>query len=162
MNGGLFMDVYKPRLIQRLLSQTPSIIGKFLSNKISKSSVNKSVKSVYGIHTQPNDDFLEKQWEILNYNDGKSITYLIGRLVFDKYKYQKRWIKAMQNTKIPLCYICGPYDPNSGLHMAKRYETLIPNPKVYLLKDDIGHWPLLEDQKGVLDAFFNFIKTVSQ
>jgi pimeloyl-ACP methyl ester carboxylesterase len=162
MNGGLFMDVYKPRLIQRLLSQTPSFIGKFLSNKISKSSVNKSVKSVYGIHTQPTDDFLEKQWEILNYNDGKSITYLIGRLVFDKYKYQKRWIKAMQNTKIPLCYICGPYDPNSGLHMVKRYETLIPNPKVYLLKDDIGHWPLLEDQKGVLNAFFNFIKTVSQ
>lgn len=88
MNGGLFMDAYKPRLIQRLLSQTPSFIGKFISRKITKASVNKSVKSIYGLNTQPTDDFLDQQWEVLNYKDGKSITYLIGRLVFDKYKYQ--------------------------------------------------------------------------
>jgi pimeloyl-ACP methyl ester carboxylesterase len=156
MNGGLFMDAYKPRLIQRLLSQSPSFIGKLLSRKIGKASVNKSVKSIYGLKTQPTDDFLDQQWEILNYNEGKSIPYLIGRLVFDKYNYQDRWINAMQKTTVPLCYICGPYDPNSGLHMAKRYQDLIPNPKVYLLKDHIGHWPLLEDQEGVLQAYSDF------
>jgi pimeloyl-ACP methyl ester carboxylesterase len=160
MNGGLFMDVYKPRLIQRLLSQSPSFIGKFLSRKIGKASVNKSVKSIYGLKTQPTDDFLDQQWEILNYKEGKSITYLIGRLVFDKYNYQDRWINAMQKTTVPLCYICGPYDPNSGLHMAKRYQDLIPNPKVYLLKEGIGHWPLLEDQEGVLKAYSDFRKKI--
>jgi pimeloyl-ACP methyl ester carboxylesterase len=158
MNGGLFMDVYQPRLIQRLLSQTPSFIGKFISRKISKASVNKSVKSIHGLNTQPTEAFLDQQWAILNYNEGKSITYLIGRLVFDKYNYQTRWIAAMQKTTIPLCYICGPYDPNSGLHMAKRYEELIPNPKVYLLKEGIGHWPFLEDEAGVVAAYSDFMK----
>jgi pimeloyl-ACP methyl ester carboxylesterase len=162
MNGGLFMDAYKPRLIQRLLSQTPSFIGRFISQKLTKAAVNKSVKSIYGPNTQPSDDFLDKQWAVLNYNEGKSIAYLIGRLVFDKYNYQTRWINAMQKTTIPICYICGPYDPNSGLHMAKRYEELIPNPKVYLLKEAIGHWPFLEDEAGVLDAFLSFIKKSKQ
>ena len=158
MNSGLFMDAYKPRFIQRLLSQTPDFIGKFISKKISKTSVNQSVKSIFGKDTQPSEEYLDKQWKILNYNDGKSIAYLIGRLVFDKYNYQSRWIEAMQKTTIPLCYICGPADPNSGLHMAKRYEELIPNPKVYLLKKDIGHWGMLEDEEGVLEAFNDFMK----
>jgi pimeloyl-ACP methyl ester carboxylesterase len=158
VNGGLFMDTYKPRFLQRLLSQTPDFIGKFVSKKISKASVNKSVKSVFGEFTQPTEHFLDIQWEILNYKNGKEINYLIGRLVFEKYKHQKRWISAMQKTKIPLCYICGPADPNSGIKMAERYKELIPNPTIYLLNKDIGHWPMLEDQKGFIKDLIIFLK----
>ena len=157
MNGSLFIDVYKPRLIQKLLSKSPTLIGEILSKIMSKSMVNKSVKSVFGPFTQPTEDFLDNQWEILNYNQGKNITYLIGRLVFEKYKYLNRWVNAMQTTTIPMCYICGPFDPNSGIHMAKRYEELIPNPKVYLMSENIGHWPQLEDQEKVLEIYLTFI-----
>ena len=158
MNGSLFIDVYKPRLIQKLLSKSPTVIGKTLSKIMTKTMVNKSVKSVFGPFTQPSDHFLNQQWEILNYKNGKDISYLIGRLVFDKYNYLNRWVNAMQNTTIPMCYICGQYDPNSGIHMAKRYEELIPNPKVYLMSENIGHWPQLEDQKKVLEIYLKFIK----
>jgi pimeloyl-ACP methyl ester carboxylesterase len=160
MNGGLFMDVYRPRLIQRLLSQSPDWAGKLLSKALSKKAIERSVRSVFGRDTQPDDAFMDKQWEVLTYNDGKAITYLIGRLVFDKYRYQTRWISAMQQTSVPMCYICGPADPNSGLHMAKRYEERIPSPVVYRLSENIGHWPQLEDQAGVLAAFGAFIHTV--
>ena len=158
MNGSLFIDVYKPRLIQKLLSKSPTVIGKTLSKIMTKTMVNKSVKSVFGPFTQPSDHFLNQQWEILNYKNGKDISYLIGRLVFDKYNYLNRWVNAMQNTTIPMCYICGQYDPNSGIHMAKRYEELIPNPKVYLMSENIGHWPFLEDQKKILELYLKFIK----
>ncbi len=141
LNGGLFMDVYKPRLIQRLLSQSPKPIGKLLSRLMSKKSVDKATAEVFGADTKPSEELLEQFWEILNYNNGKSIAYLIGRLIFDKEKYQTRWITAMQQTKIPMCFINGPSDPNSGLHMAKRYEELIPNPNIILLSKNIGHWP---------------------
>ena len=157
MNGSLFIDVYKPRLIQKLLSKSPTVIGKTLSKIMTKTMVNKSVKSVFGPFTQPSDHFLNQQWEILNYKNGKDISYLIGRLVFDKYNYLNRWVNAMQNTTIPMCYICGQYDPNSGIHMAKRYEELIPNPKVYLMSENIGHWPQLEDQEKVLEIYLTFI-----
>ncbi len=161
LNGGLFMDVYKPRLIQRLLSQSPTWIGKLLSKAISKRTVNKSVREVYGKKTQPSDEFLDEQWDVLMYNDGKAIAYLIGRLVFEKKNHQSRWILAMQESTVPICFINGPADPNSGIHMAKRYEELIPNPNVMLLSSNIGHWPHLEAPQEVLAAYGRFVKVQS-
>jgi pimeloyl-ACP methyl ester carboxylesterase len=156
MNGSLFIDVYKPRLIQKLLSKSPTFIGKTLSKILNKKMVNNSVKSVFGPFTKPSDDFLDKQWDILNYNDGKSISYLIGRLVFEKYNYLHRWVDEMRVTSIPMCYICGPCDPNSGIHMAQRYGELIPNAKIFLLGENIGHWPMLEAQEETLAAYGKF------
>lgn len=155
LNGGLFSDAYQPRLIQKLLSQTPDFIGKFLSKKVSKNAVNKSVRELFGTETQPSEEFLEQQWEILNYKDGKSIAYLIGRLVFEKKRFQDRWINAMQTTSIPLCFINGPADPNSGIKMANRYRELIPNPQIYFLGEKIGHWGQIESPK---EFFMNYQK----
>ncbi|MDZ7646528.1 MAG: alpha/beta hydrolase [Cytophagales bacterium] len=123
---------------------------------MSRSSVTKATCEVFGASTQPSDELLEIFWQVLNYNEGKSIAYLIGRLIFDKEKYQERWISGMVKTKIPMCFINGPADPNSGLHMANRYKELIPNPKVYFLNDAIGHWPQIEDPGGIINAFFSF------
>lgn len=162
LNGGLFIDVYKPRLIQRLLSQSPKPLGKLLSRLMSKKSVDKATSEVFGVDTKPDKELLQNFWNILNYNDGKSIAYLIGRLIFDKINYQKRWITAMQQTNIPMCFINGPSDPNSGIHMAKRYEELIPNPNVILLSKSIGHWPQLEAPKQVLEAYNQFISKLSK
>lgn len=156
MNGGLFMDSYKPRMIQRLLSQSPKPIGKLLSKLLTKKKLEKSIKPIFGINTQPTDLLVNQLWDILNYNDGRSIAYLIGRLVFDKVKHQERWISTMQNTKIPMCFINGPFDPNSGIHMANRYKELIPHPNVKLLQQDIGHWPQIEDPSGVLSYYKEF------
>lgn len=156
MNGGLFMDSYKPRMIQRLLSQSPKPIGKLLSKLLTKEKLEKSIRPIFGPNTQPTEKLINQFWDILNYNDGKSIAYLIGRLVFDKLNHQERWISAMQNAKIPMCFINGPFDPNSGIHMANRYKELIPYPNVKLLEEDIGHWPQIEDPSGVLSHYQEF------
>ncbi|TMM53958.1 alpha/beta hydrolase [Maribacter algarum] len=161
-NGGLFMDSYKPRLIQRLLSQSPKFIGKTLSKLLTKKKLENSIKSVFGPNTQPTDILVDQFWEILNYKDGKSIAYLIGRLVFDKMNHQEKWIEAMQKTEVPMCFINGPYDPNSGIHMANRYKELIPKPNVQLLSDKIGHWPQIEDPKGFLKLYFEFMEQFGQ
>lgn len=152
-NGNLFPDVYHPRFIQRLLSQTPEFIGRFLSKKISKKTVHKNILNLYGKYTQPREKFLEELWEILNYKNGKNISYLLGRLVFEKIRYQERWTKAMRNTKIPLCYICGPADPNSGLEMAITFQTRIPKSELIWMEDHIGHWPMLEDTYDFLEKY---------
>ncbi len=144
LNGGLFVDVYKPRLIQVLLSRSPKPIGKILSRLMSKKIVSKATSEVFGVDTKPSIGVLQNFWDILTYNNGKSIAYLLGRLVFAKEKHQQRWIAAMQGTKIPICFINGPADPNSGQHMVDRYKQLIPDANVKLLDENIGHWPQLE------------------
>lgn len=66
----------------------------------------------------------------------------------------------MQNTKNPMCYICGLYDPNSGLDMVNRYVELIPNSKTYLLEKCIGHWPHLEYQEAFVSSYLKFVKSI--
>ncbi len=160
LNGGLFTDVYKPRLIQLLLSKSPKPIGRILSSLMSKKNVSKATSAVFGKETKPSHELLQNFWHILNYNNGKSIAYLIGRLVFAKVKYQQRWIGAMQQTKIPMCFINGPADPNSGEHMAERYKQLIPNSDVKLLDENIGHWPQIEAPQQTLNAYNQFLKRI--
>ncbi|MCU0824970.1 MAG: alpha/beta hydrolase [Leptospira sp.] len=157
MNGGIFSSVYKPRFIQRLLSQTPNWFGSFLSHRISRKKIESSVLSLFGPETKLSQDRLEEYWQILNYKNGKDIAYLLGRLVFEKPKFQERWIGAMNATNIPLAYICGPYDPNSGIHMAKKFESTVPNGKLYLLSEGIGHWPQIESPSEVWSAYCKFL-----
>jgi pimeloyl-ACP methyl ester carboxylesterase len=162
LNGGLFTDVYKPRLIQILLSKSPKPFGRLLSKLMTKKMVSKATAEVFGKHTKPSSELLEQFWEILNYKSGKSIAYLLGRLVFEKDVHRHRWIAAMQHTSIPMCFINGPADPNSGKHMAKRYRELIPNAKVVLLNEHIGHWPQIEAPGEVLAAFYKFQKSLTE
>jgi pimeloyl-ACP methyl ester carboxylesterase len=162
LNGGLFSDVYKPRLIQVLLSKSPKSIGRVLSKLMTRNMVAKATSEVFGKNTKPSAELLECFWDILNYKNGKSIAYLLGRLIFEKDKYQHRWIRAMQDTSIPMCFINGPADPNSGIHMANRYKELIPNPDIKLLSADIGHWPQIEAPKEVLAAFNAFYTKINK
>ena len=161
-NGSLFTEVYRPRLIQRLLSQTPKFIGKQLSKWIGKNAVNKSVRGLYGINSQPSDVLMEDLWEVLTYKNGKDLSYLIGRLIFDKVNHQKRWISAMQNTTIPMCYICGPADPNSGRHMAVKYQELLPDSQVLFMKEGIGHWPMIEDEDFFINTYLFWVNSLKK
>ncbi|GBF49888.1 hydrolase [Leptospira ryugenii] len=160
MNGGLFTDVYRPRFIQRLLSQTPNFFGKWMSSKISRKSIESSLFSVFGPETQPEQSLLDEYWKILNEGDGKAIAYRIGRLVFEKVKYQKRWIEALHKTKIPFCYICGPFDPNSGIHMAERFRKEYSKASVYYLSEKIGHWPQVEAPNEVIQTYKLFLNEI--
>lgn len=156
LNGGLFSDVYRPRPLQVLLSKSPAFIGRLLSRLISKKSIQQATCSVFGKQTQPSAELLNEWWEILNYKNGKSIAWKIGRLVFERDVHQQRWISAMQQTHIPMCFINGPADPNSGIHMAQRYTELIPYPRLYLLPKHIGHWPQIEAPQEVLQVLEKF------
>lgn len=160
LNGGLFADVYRPRLIQVMLSRSPKVIGRVLSRVMTQSMVSKATSEVFGKHTKPSTELLRQFWAVLNYNDGKAIAYLLGRLIFEKDKHQQRWIESMQRTLIPMCFINGPADPNSGIHMANRYRELIPNAIVFLLSDNVGHWPQIEAPLEMLKAFHLFHQQV--
>ena len=155
LNGGLFIDVYQPRLMQRLLSESP--FGKWIAKMTTKGIASRAVSEVFGPNTKPTQKMLDDFWQILTYNDGKSITYLIGRFIRDRKQHQTRWVNAIQSTKIPMRFINGPYDPNSGQHMVDRYLELIPNPDVKCLDPSIGHWPQLEDPENTLRYFYEFI-----
>ncbi|MBL8020555.1 MAG: alpha/beta hydrolase [Leptospirales bacterium] len=153
LNGGLFPESHKPRLIQKLLL---SPLGRFVSLFLNEGSFSRAFSEIFGPQTRPKPEDLEQFWQLIQYNKGKEIYYkLIGYLP-EREKYRERWVNAMMNSRIPLRLINGPEDPVSGLHMAETYKKLIQHPDVVLLPG-IGHYPQVEDPASVVKAYFEFV-----
>jgi pimeloyl-ACP methyl ester carboxylesterase len=152
LNGGLFPETHRARLIQKLLL-TP--LGPLLSRLSNPRSFARSFSAVFGRKTRPGAEELADFWEMVSYNDGHRIAHELIRYIEERRENRERWVGALQKTSIPLRLINGPEDPVSGKHMAERYAELIPSPDVVLLPG-IGHYPQVEDPEGVLAALRSF------
>jgi pimeloyl-ACP methyl ester carboxylesterase len=159
LNGGLFNEAYSPRPIQKLLSMTPvgDLVARYRRVLLSDAVLDRSLEEMFGPQTQPSPQLLAQFHQIISYNDGRRVTHKVGRFVRDRYHHRNRWVRAMRQTGVPMRMIDGPSDPNSGRHMAERYRELIPDADVVLLKEQIGHWPQLEDPAAVTRHFLEFI-----
>jgi pimeloyl-ACP methyl ester carboxylesterase len=159
LNGGMFIEAYRPRLMQNLTAKTPvgGLFAKFPGLFLSDRVVRPAVNEVFGPNTKPSDELWQQLSEILSYNDGRLVMHKVGRFIVDRSHHRNRWVAAMRATSVPMRLIDGPCDPNSGRHMADRYAELIPDADVVFLGEDIGHWPQLEDPLGVLRHFLEFV-----
>jgi len=164
LNGGLFNETYRPRLMQKVLSRTPLGDLASLSPNVlmSQRVVERTINELFGPNNQPSPRMHALFNQVLGYNDGKRVMPKVGRFVNDRYLYRNRWVRAMLQTKVPMRFIDGPADPNSGRHMADRYRQLIPNPDVVMLDDGIGHWPQIEAPEAVLAALLEHIDRVTK
>ncbi|MGX1805821.1 alpha/beta fold hydrolase [Nocardia sp. NPDC055321] len=153
LNGGLFVEVYRPRLVQRLLT---SPLGYVLGPLMTDSIVTAATREMFGPDTKPTDDDMRTLLQVLYYNRGRFVSHLVGRFIAERKRFRDRWVSALLATEAPLRLINGPLDPNSGAHMAARYREVIPNPDVVSL-ENIGHWPQLEAPAAVFDAAHEFL-----
>ncbi len=155
LNGGLFYEVYTPRLVQTILSKTPlgGLAARYQRGPVLRKLTTLTINEMFGPNTKPSPELIEKFHQILEYNDGKRVSHKVGRFVVDREHHRNRWVRAMRQTQVPMRLIDGPCDPNSGQHMADRYLEVIPDPDVILLDPAIGHWPQIEDPKGVVTHF---------
>ena len=152
LNGGLFPETHRARLIQKLLL-TP--LGPLLSRLSNPRSFAQSFAAIFGPNTKPSAEELTEFWQLVTYNDGHRISHELIRYIEERRKNRERWVGALQKTSVPLRLVNGPEDPVSGKHMADRYRELVPNPDVVLLPG-IGHYPQVEDPAGVLAALREF------
>src|SRR3954447_14087804 len=164
LNGGLFYEAYAPRLIQRLLSTTPlgDLVARWSHLLLTEAVLDRTLDELFGPETKPDPRLREQFHQIMDFNDGRRVTHKVGRFVVDRYHHRNRWVRAMRETEVPMRLVNGPCDPNSGRHMAERYQELIPDPDVVMLGERIGHWPQIEDPGGVLRAFLEFADRVER
>jgi pimeloyl-ACP methyl ester carboxylesterase len=164
LNGGMFYEAYTPRLAQKLMSKTPlgGVAARFRHTSPMRELTTRTIDEMFGPRTKPSPELMEKFHQILEYNDGKRVTHLVGRFVIDREHHRNRWVRAMRETRVPMRLIDGPCDPNSGRHMAERYLEVIPDPDVIMLDPTIGHWPQIEDPAGVLRHFLEHVERVAR
>jgi pimeloyl-ACP methyl ester carboxylesterase len=152
LNGGLFPETHRPRLIQRLLALP--MLGPFIAHGTTVRGFEARMRSIAG-RNPPTDEELRDQWALIEREEGD--VALAGLITYMKQRRvnRKRWVGALVDTTIPRKLICGAMDPISGAHLADRYRELVPNPDVTYL-DDVGHYPQLEAPISVLEAYFRF------
>lgn len=156
LNGGLFPEVHRPRLVQTLLK---SPIGKYLAPLLNEQRVSRSLRDVFAEKTQPSHQELQEFWQLINYNNGIKIFYKLIEYMNERVQHRQRWVGALQQASMPVRFINGLDDPISGKHMAERYVELVPNPDVVQLKG-IGHYPQIEDDAQVLTALLEFYQAI--
>ena len=154
LNGGLFPEVYRPRPIQRLLN---SPLGAVASRCLTFGVFRLAFSRVFGPETKPTHTELRDFWDVISCNSGLRVQHLMCRMMFERIKYRDRWRTALTDTRVPLRFINGSRDPNSGEHMAARYEQVVPHPDVVRLAD-VGHYPHFEAPQRVLAAFMDFVR----
>lgn len=152
LNGGLFHGVHKPLLIQKLL-MTP--IGRFLGKLINKDRFTQSMRTICGKNSQPSEQELDILWQLISHKNGNAVIHKVIRYMHERKKHAKRWIGALQQTKLPMRLIDGTVDPISGQHLIDYYQEHIPNADTIEL-DGVGHYPQLEAPEKVLEYYLEF------
>ncbi|MCB1169820.1 MAG: alpha/beta hydrolase [Leptospiraceae bacterium] len=158
LNGGLFPEVHRPRLIQKLLIG-PS--GFLMTRLINQKKFAKSFSEIFGAKTKPTSEELQQFWDIIRYNDGLKIYHRLIRYMSERKRFRQRWVEPLLESETPIRIINGPDDPVSGRHMAERYRELFSGADVVYL-EGIGHYPQTEDPQGVLRHYSEFRQRIQR
>ncbi len=156
LNGGLFPEAHRPRWVQTLLRGP---LGPFLVYGLNEKKFNHSFSEVFGKDTRPSAADLSDFWHLIALQKGEKLAHRLLQYIPERRKHRNRWLKAMQETRIPMRLINGLDDPVSGRHALERYKELIPNADVVGL-ESIGHYPQVEAPGAVLSAFLDFHKKI--
>jgi len=150
LNGGLFPETHRPRLIQRLLA---SPLGGLIARLTSYELFAREMSRICAVPLPPQE--LERMWQLLTHNRGASVLPKLIRYMAERRAQRARWVGTLLDTHVPLRLIAGVDDPISGANLVQRYRELVPRPDVVELAG-VGHYPQLEASERVLEALFEF------
>jgi pimeloyl-ACP methyl ester carboxylesterase len=148
LNGGLFPEAHRARLVQKILL-TP--IGPWLARMTNARAFARSFAAIFGPSTRPSRQELAEFWELVHHAHGERISYRLLSYIPERRMHRARWVRALTDARAPIRFINGLADPVSGAHMVERYRQIVPNADVVELPN-IGHYPQVEDPDGVWRA----------
>lgn len=145
LNGGLFPEVHRPRLIQRLLK---SPLGPLVAKLSNEQTFRRNLVRIFGPRTPPSEAFLKGSWQLLVHDQGKQALPRLIRYMDERRIHRPRWVTPLVDRLVPVRLINGNLDPVSGRHAAERYAELVPEADVVHLHD-LGHYPHVERPAAV-------------
>ncbi|WP_067824836.1 alpha/beta fold hydrolase [Nocardia inohanensis] len=153
MNGGLYIDLYRPLAIQKLMI---SPVGKLLGPLMSETTFRASVRRTAGRPLA--EEVLHEMWLSTARDGGTRIQWQINRYHAERHANAVRWQRALETYSGPTLFIWGPADPISGGQVG-RFRERFPEATIMVLDEPpaVGHWPQLEDPDTVRSALTGFL-----
>jgi pimeloyl-ACP methyl ester carboxylesterase len=155
LNGGLFPETHKARLIQKLLL---SSLGPLITKASTKRTFDRSFSAVFGPATKPSREELDSFWSLINYKDGKHGFHNLITYMTERKTHRERWVRALQESIVPIGLINGSVDPVSGAHMVARYREVVSRNHFIVELANIGHYPQVEAPDQVVEAYSRFLR----
>jgi pimeloyl-ACP methyl ester carboxylesterase len=152
LNGGLFPEAHRPRLIQKLLR---SPLGPLVSQFVNRRGFDRSMTALFGPGHPPTQDELDAFWTLVTSERGHRLAHELIRYIADRIRHRQRWVDALCYARCPLALINGSADPVSGAHMVARYRELVGTGYIAELPG-IGHYPQVEAPALVLEHYQRF------
>ena len=151
LNGGLFTDLHKPLIAQKLLMLP--YLGAVFNKFITYDMFNKQLRSSLGIQLEETE--LEEMWKSIKNRNGLRNYYKLIHYISDRQENRDQWEPLVSADTIPKKFIWGLKDPISGAHMIE--EVVRRNPKAVVCPiPNVGHFPQLEDPETVAAEILNW------
>ncbi len=150
LNGGVYPDLHRPILVQRLLhSRLGPLMSRFSSERTFRMAMSAIMSRDVGEHD------LHEMWRSVAHNGGTRVQHQVLRYIDDRRSNAERWRTAMETYSGPTQFIWGPHDPISGGHVLPRLRERLPAADFTVL--DVGHYPQIEDPQAVASALLQFL-----
>jgi pimeloyl-ACP methyl ester carboxylesterase len=154
LNGGIYVDVYRPLLIQTLLRRP--VIGQALARLITERAFARSFRSLFSPQHPISDEDLHQHWLAIQRRNGAHNYHALIRYIDERHAQRDRWEGALERSVPPIHFIWGMLDPVSGAPIARRLRERIPAAAILELTD-VGHYPQLEVPDLVASALLRAV-----
>ncbi|MBB5914964.1 pimeloyl-ACP methyl ester carboxylesterase [Nocardia transvalensis] len=154
LNGGLYVDLYRPMAIQRLLHTQ---LGRLLGPLMSETTYRASLRRVLGRPIADAD--LHEMWLATSSGGGKHAQWYLNRYHDERRTHADRWQRSLESYPGPALFVWGPADPISGGHLLPRLRERFPEATFVVLDEDpaTGHYPQVENPEPVAAALSEFL-----
>ncbi|MDN3645168.1 alpha/beta hydrolase [Pontixanthobacter aestiaquae] len=153
LNGGMFPDHQRARLIMRLAS---SPVGFVLGRTLNRKTFGKSFSRIFGPKTKPSQEELDILWSLFTEQRGNRIVHKLAHFMNERFFYEDRWVNALEDAQERVGLINGAHDPVSGEHCYRRWVDTMPESNEYLLSG-IGHYPHVEAPAEVASTALSWL-----
>ncbi len=146
LNGGIYMDLHRPLLTQRLL-RTP-MLGPVTAQLSSYRVFRRQYPHVYADPSQFDEAHYRAQWALLQHRGGRRTLAGIACYMRERKQFGARWTGPVERYEGPLSIIWGQQDPIAVEEIARRLAMRNAGLNLTVLPG-VGHYPQLEAPQEV-------------
>jgi pimeloyl-ACP methyl ester carboxylesterase len=147
MNGGVYVDLQRPVLAQRLLRKP--ILGPLVSRLLGEAAFAQQFSKIFAPAHPISREEIREHWRAVNRRDGKRNYHRLIAYLGERRRHQARWEAALEDAGVPLFIAWGPEDPVSGRPILDRIRARVRAAAVAELAG-VGHYPQLEVPEAVV------------
>jgi pimeloyl-ACP methyl ester carboxylesterase len=146
MNGGVYVEMSRPGLAQRLLM---SRAGPLFAYFNSRGIFVRQMRQLFG--HPPAAGLLDAMWDLVALQQGHLRMARTIRFMDERVRFRDRWIGALTRARMPVLVAWGGRDPVTRLAIGERLAREIDGATL-VAWDDLGHYPHVEDPVRAADA----------